>query len=114
MVSSNFPQALRTTNYNNAEKDNMVEGGRVTMLKELGSLSDDMEQNCPTNWTLEVTTWERNRLLSFKTLYLWGLLGQLDSIHFLFIWEYFLGLNVVVFSPSQAKLKSKREDSSCC
>lgn len=44
-----FPQAIPTTNYNNAEEDNMVEGGRATMLKEPGSLSNDMEQNCPTN-----------------------------------------------------------------
>lgn len=49
MVSSPFPQATPTTNYNNEEEDNMVKGSRATMLKEPSSLSDDMEQNCPTS-----------------------------------------------------------------
>lgn len=85
MISSPFPQAIPTTNYNNAEEDK-VETGRATMLKEPGFLSDDMEQNSrPPTWTLEATTRERNTLLSFKTLYLWGLLGQLGSVYFLLI-----------------------------
>lgn len=113
MVSSPFPQAIPTTNYNNAEEDNKVGAGRATMLKEPGSLSDDMEQNSPH----QPGPW---RLLHEREIHFF-LLRHCICGAFWDSWAvftFYLYRNIfwvsMFFSPSQAELKSKREDSSCC